>query len=161
MTAPRQRYPRREKAIGQLTEGQRRHLLLCSTWFGDGFTDRPTFEAAWEMHREDLEDEFRHKRRDETYARPFGWWLTSGHERPIIRRHGDNERSERFHRGTGINAAAFGYLHTQILCVSEGKGLDDWGPWQQPEWEYLEEHNLLTNEEREFLERLDAEPEDA
>jgi hypothetical protein len=150
MPTLRRREAIRRPDLENLNHDQRSHLL--NGWaliFGGGFKNPDTFKAAWAMHADELQEEFRAEHRNETFARPFGWWFCEhGKERPVLLRDPESLRivdcirkarghwGERFH---------FGFLHTSLYRGT------DWAPLQQPEWEYLRDKNLLTDEEREFI----------
>src|SRR5262245_2610738 len=122
----------RRESLEQLTREQQLHLLVGWTYFEAGFADAETFRQAWDLHRDALMEEFRCEYRDESRARPFGWWFVDyGEERPIINPHFAADEIESLRRDDR-RGEHFGYLHTSIF------GGPDFGPLQENEWDYLE-----------------------
>jgi len=149
-------YAKRATPLTELTAEQRRHLLRGGTYFGDGFSDRETFAAAWELHRDELLAEFDQDRRRcyfaPTWIRPFAWWLCDhGEERPVIGKWATPADVERIRKQDDHRHSHFGYLHTSIIG-----GWPDWEHLQMTERDYLELHELLTPEEEKWLAELDA-----
>ncbi|MBL8798775.1 MAG: hypothetical protein JNM56_33085 [Planctomycetia bacterium] len=133
-TNRRRRVQRRRQQITVLTVGQRYHLETGMHLL-DGFDDRATFEAAWEMHRPDIMADFAAQ---QPGRRPFAWWLLDhGEERPVL--HGRLTAAElQAIRDDERRGMYFGYLHCEGL--------------QESEVSYLRRRGLLTAEER----KLDA-----
>lgn len=150
MPTIRRREARRRQNLDALSDEEKSHLLRGWHFFDGGFTDEILFRTAWNIHADDLMVEFREEHRDETFARPFGWWFCEGRERPLQRTDAESLRLAEVMRNENKHGDHFGFLCTAIYGGPEMTAL------QQPQWEYLEENNLLTDEECTFLATIDA-----
>ncbi|SRR5579871_944495 len=152
MPKVRRRFPDRRTDFAELTSAQ--EYELATGWPAirprggpvrinspmAGFRgNRADLEAAWGLHRERM---LKAWVAVSPGTRPFAWWLLDhGKERPIIRGNATPEMIDSDRRGT------YGFLHTHALVGP----LSDWGPWQEPEEDYLRRHNLLTAAEEAAL----------
>jgi hypothetical protein len=118
-----------------LTFSQREQLRTGRGFFADeAYRDLETFRLVWRAHKATLLPELIAERPGE---RPLAWWiLEHGHERPVISRRpiGDRLRA---------SVTFYGYLHSHMI------GAD--GPYQEPEADYLERLDLLTDAERQIF----------
>lgn len=142
-TNRRKRLPRRRSNLDELDFDARYHLENGMPFLPEsGFpNDLVAFTEAWRRHGEALLEEFldKHPRR-----RPFAWWfLEHGQERPIVGTFMTPDGIERLREEN--RPYAFGFLHTAIL--GDCKPDRSWTPLQEPEAEYLERLDLLTDDE--------------
>ncbi len=142
---PRPRKKPSAETLASLTEFQRMDLTLGYGFF-DEYETLEEMTAVWELVEDEIMDQWCAERPGE---RPYAWWLlTHKLERPIIGAMGDEYVARR------RREARFGYLNTHVW----GQG----GYLQQPQTEYLIEHDLLLPGELErFTERQLRENADA
>jgi hypothetical protein len=129
-----------------LSDADLKYHLKTGIPFFVGFKTRERFEAAWNLVRDRLMDEYV---REHPGRRPFGWWLCDHkQERPIIAQmHRDRPVTRELLLSMGHRKEKhFGFLHTR-----------SYPPYQQHEEDYLEEHGLLADWEIKRLREMDAE----
>jgi hypothetical protein len=127
-------------------------LLTGAIYFRQRFRDPDTFREAWDIHREALTAEWVQKVRKNwtCMLRPFAWWFCDhGQERPVINPHFSQREIDGL-RNDKRQFDRFGFLHTHIY------GGPDMGPLQEQEGDYLDRLGLLTDEERAYIDSLDA-----
>jgi hypothetical protein len=101
--------------------------------------DIQKLQAAWVLHGPTLLRQFI---RRHPGCRPFGWWIfCHKQERPIVNSTSDDESLLR-----SVRDSHFGFAHGSTAIVQGGELV----PWQQPQWQYLAEHKLLTKSERQM-----------
>jgi hypothetical protein len=157
----RRRETIRRLDLENLTPAQRRHLLSGTVYVDEGgFRDAETFRLAWDMHRDSLTEEWiQSERKHWSMVRPFAWWFADhGKERPIVSPLFSADEIEASRNGEH-RFENFGFLHTTCWKVT-GKAPDYvFHHMQEPEGDYLDRLNLLSDEERKYLDALDAKPE--
>jgi hypothetical protein len=128
------RYRRHERRpdLSELSADQRQELETGRPFFGGFKRDRAALEEAWDLHGEAILAEFIAKH---PATRPFAWWLLEhGQERPIV--HPEPGPQEQL---DALRVRTWNFLHTSILWGP----LDQWGPLQEPEPDYLKRLGLL------------------
>jgi len=118
---------RRAERFELLTADIRRQLKFGNWFIRETLQSREEFEAAWKIHGTMILADWPED------SRPYCWWLLEhGKERPIVRPQG-----EQVDRELRAQHERFGYLNSGV-CVSRVPGqCVDFGPWQEPEREYL------------------------
>jgi hypothetical protein len=131
-TNRRKRLAPRQKLIDSLDEDQIRDLLYGEGWF-EGFTDATAMKRAWELHREVLREAW--SKDNPPGTRCFAEWCFE-----IVPKHGERRTTEHFPEHLRGKLLRHGILHTRT-----------WPAFQENEGEYLQRHNLLTQQEKRKL----------
>jgi hypothetical protein len=119
---------RRVERFERLTIDLNRQLKYGNWFVTKTLQSREDFVVAWRIHGKLITAEW-----PDDLSRPYAWWLLMHlKERPIVRPQG-----EQVDRELRSQHERFGYLHTSIFVSRVPGECVDFGPWQEPEREYL------------------------